>query len=117
LKDQILNQRGVIDEKDQSITEREKWILVLKKKTQELDKFKYVLDFKIQELKRDIAPREQEIMTLKFETNKMDESLKKYNKINANLGFVVDELKNKQQEMHKLNQSNRILIRQNESYI
>lgn len=50
-------------------------------------------------------------MTLKFETNKMDESLKKYNKINANLGFVVDELKNKQQEMHKLNQSNRILIR------
>jgi len=82
-----------------------------------LEKFKYVLDFKIQELKRDIAPREQEIMTLKFETNKMDESLKKYNKINANLGFVVDELKNKQQEMHKLNQQNRILIRKNESYV
>jgi hypothetical protein len=30
----------------------------LKKKTQELEKFKYVLDYKIKELKKDIAPRE-----------------------------------------------------------
>jgi hypothetical protein len=29
----------------------------LKKKAQELEKFKYVLDHKIKELKKDIAPR------------------------------------------------------------
>jgi hypothetical protein len=31
----------------------------LKKKTQELEKFKFVLDYKIKELKRDIGPREE----------------------------------------------------------
>jgi hypothetical protein len=64
-----------------------------------LEKFKYVLDFKIQELKSAIAPREQEIMDLRVDTNKMDRSLRRYNKINANLGFVVDELREKQSQM------------------
>jgi len=31
---------------------------MLKKKTQELEKFKFVLDYKIKDLKKDIAPRE-----------------------------------------------------------
>ena len=34
-------------------------------------------------------------MDLRVDTNKMDRSLKRYNRINANLGLVVDELKNK----------------------
>ena len=58
-----------------------------------------MLDFKIQELKSAIAPREQEIMDLRVDTNKMDRSLRRYNKINANLGFVVDELREKQSQM------------------
>lgn len=37
----------------------------LKKKTQELEKFKFVLDYKIKELKRDIGPREEEIAKMK----------------------------------------------------
>ena len=57
------------------------------------------MDFKIQELKSAIAPREQEIMDLRVDTNKMDRSLRRYNKINANLGFVVDELREKQSQM------------------
>ena len=32
----------------------------LKKKTEELEKFKFVLDYKIKELKRDVGPREEE---------------------------------------------------------
>jgi hypothetical protein len=90
---------------------------LLKKKTQELEKFKYVLDYKIQELKRDIAPREQEIMDLKQDTNKMDKSLKRYNYINANLGFVVHELKNKLEEMKTLNRRNVHQIHINDGYI
>jgi hypothetical protein len=78
------------------INEKEKRIYSLKKKTQELEKFKYVLDYKIQELKQDILPRQQEIVDLRLDTNKMDRSLRQYNKINANLGFVVDELRTKQ---------------------
>jgi len=35
---------------------RETKIYKLKKKTQELEKFKFVLDYKIKDLKRDITP-------------------------------------------------------------
>jgi hypothetical protein len=51
-------------EKNKKITEKEKRIYDLKKKTQELEKYKFVLDFKIKELKRDIVPREVEIKRL-----------------------------------------------------
>jgi len=43
-----------------------------KKKAQDLEKFKFVLDHKIKELKRDIGPREDEITKMKQETNSMD---------------------------------------------
>lgn len=62
----------MISKKDIIIGEREKKIYGLKKKTQELDKFKFVLDYKIKELKKDIAPREKEISNLKEQTLKMD---------------------------------------------
>ena len=65
----------------------------MKKKTQELDKFKFVLDYKIKDLRRDIAPREMEIVTLKQRTNSMDKELRKYNDLNATLGFMVDDLR------------------------
>lgn len=52
-----------------------------------------MLDYKIKELKRDIAPREMEITRLRKETNEMDKNLKHYNKINANLGYIVDDLR------------------------
>lgn len=57
-----------------------------------MEKFKFVLDHKIKELKRDIGPREDEIATMKEETNRMDGKLKKFNAINNTLGNVVDEL-------------------------
>lgn len=47
----------------------------------------------------------------------MDKSLRRYNKINANLGFVVDELRNKQTDMTEHIVKNRMAIRRNDSYI
>ena len=58
-----------------------------------------MLDYKIKELKRDIAPRGMEITRLKRETKEMDKSLRHYNKINANLGFIVDDLRTRQEKM------------------
>lgn len=52
-----------------------------------------MLDYKIKELKKDIAPREQEIMNLKGETNQMDKKLREFNKTNATLGYLVDNLR------------------------
>jgi len=48
------------------ISKKEKLILSLKKRTQELEKFKFVLDFKIKELNQDIAPREETIVSLRL---------------------------------------------------
>jgi cilia- and flagella-associated protein 57 len=45
-----------IHQKDEHISSREKKISNLKKKTQELEKFKFVLDYKIKDLKREISP-------------------------------------------------------------
>jgi DNA repair exonuclease SbcCD ATPase subunit len=56
LKKEIKDQAAEISAKDKLIGDREKKIYQLKKKTQELEKFKFVLDYKIKELKRDIAP-------------------------------------------------------------
>lgn len=44
---------------------QEKRIYDLKKKNQELEKFKFVLDYKIKELKKQIEPRENEIKVMK----------------------------------------------------
>lgn len=89
----------------------------MKRKTQELEKFKFVLDSKIKDLKKDITPRELEIKKLGRETNLMDKELKEYNKINANLGFLVDDLRNRQVKMLSMSQTSRILIRQNANKI
>ena len=44
---------------------QEKRIYELKRKNQELEKFKFVLDYKIKELKKQIEPREIEIKDMK----------------------------------------------------
>ena len=50
-----------VQERAETIQDKEKRIYDLKKKNQELEKFKFVLDYKIKELKRQIEPREQDI--------------------------------------------------------
>jgi uncharacterized protein (DUF3084 family) len=53
-----------MSERDETIQEKEKRVYELKKKNQELEKFKFVLDYKIKELKRQIEPRENEIAAM-----------------------------------------------------
>ena len=117
LKEQYKKLGSEIVKKDGDIAQNEKKILYLKKKTQELEKFKFVLDFKIKELRRDIAPREQEIHNLRIKTKEMDKELKKYNTINASLGFTVDDLRTRQETMQEVIKQNREIIRNNNSEI
>jgi cilia- and flagella-associated protein 57 len=117
LKDKIAVAIKDIQEKDRNIGAREKKIYSLKKKTQELEKFKFVLDYKIKDLKRDITPRQNDILNLKQETNAMDKELKRYNRLNANLGYLVDDLRTKQEYMSVSIKTSRATIRQNEIYI
>lgn len=55
-----------------------------------------------------------EITRLKKETNEMDKNLKHYNKINANLGYIVDDLRTRQEHMQELIKKNRSKIRSND---
>ena len=88
-----------IAEKDAAIGDRETKIYQLKRKTQELEKFKFVLDDRIKELKKEITPKEVETTKLKMETNEKDRELQQFNSLNANLGFLVEDLRFKQENM------------------
>jgi chromosome segregation ATPase len=101
LEEEIEKRRIEIEEKDGMIGEREKRIYNLKKKTQELEKFKFVLDYKIKELRKDIAPKTTQISSLKKQTEDMDFKLMEFNTLNANLGFMVDNLQQRQTNMMK----------------
>ena len=85
----------------------------MKKKTQDLEKFKFVLDFKIKQLKEEITPMQNEILSLKEKTKDMDNELKRFNKTNANLGYIVDELRTKQNEIQQLISKYKTKIRKN----
>ena len=54
---------------------QEKRIYDLKKKNQELEKFKFVLDYKIKELKKQIEPRENDIKAMKEQIQEVGYSL------------------------------------------
>jgi hypothetical protein len=65
----------------------------LKKKTQELEKFKFVLDYKIKELRTDIGPRGKKIESLKEQTDKMKQEEEHFKRVNNNLGLIVEDLR------------------------
>jgi hypothetical protein len=67
--------------------------MVLKKKIQELEKFKFVLHFKINELRHDIGPRELEIKKLSNQCNSMHSELKHYNRVKEKLDLICDHLR------------------------
>lgn len=58
-----------------------------------MEKFRFVLDYKIKELKLQIAPRENEINTMRKQIEEMNMELEQYNKSNLALNLMIDELK------------------------
>ena len=115
LKVEWTEKRSQIEIKDQIIHQREKNILHLKKKTQELEKFKFVLDEKIRDLRNDIEPKVLEIATLGKRTESLDKKLHKFNAVNASLGFMVEDLRVRQALIAKAIATNRDHIRNNET--
>lgn len=88
-------------EREETITDKEKRIFDLKKKnqvlssfdprklSQELEKFRFVLDYKIKELKLQIAPRENEITVMQRQIEDMDLELEQYHKSNLALNLMI----------------------------
>jgi len=66
-----------------------------------LEKFKFVLDYKIKEQKKMIEPRETEIKDLKEEKTKMESELERFNKHNDQLELANKEKDAKLEATHK----------------
>ena len=74
LEKDIANAKKEIEERDETIQDKENRIYDLKKKNQELEKFKFVLDYKIRELKKQIEPREKDIVDMKVQIGQVRRS-------------------------------------------
>ena len=86
---------------DEEIKKKEQDICDLKKETQELDLFKFVLDYKIKDLKREVEPRAAEIEEMKIQTLNIDKKLKDLNLVNNMLILFVDTLDEDQSKMQE----------------
>ena len=101
LEANIKSQTTELAEREATIKDKDKRIYDLKKKTQELEKFKFVLDYKIKELKRDIGPREDQIEKLVEQTNTMKQELSHFERVNKNLFLIVEDLRMRQSGLVK----------------
>lgn len=75
LEKDIQGHKKEIREREETVSDKEKRIFDLKKKNQELEKFRFVLDYKIKELKLQIAPRESEIATMRKQVRELNPCL------------------------------------------
>jgi len=117
LEKEIAHEKQEITGRDDVIGLRERKIYNLKKKNQELEKFKFVLDYKIKELKRQIEPREAEISTMKGRVKEMDGELEKYHASNASLDQLIGTLRRKIDTTQKDILSSRRVIMTQQSLI
>ncbi|POM68849.1 WD domain containing hypothetical protein [Phytophthora palmivora] len=101
LEKEIQALKREIRARDETIGEKEKRIYDLKKKNQELEKFKFVLDYKIKELKRAIEPRENEISDMKAQIKEMDQELELFHKSNAQLDVLIGEQRQRINSLQK----------------
>lgn len=90
-----------ISDREDTLQDKEKRMSDLKKKNQELEKFKFVLDHKIAELKKQVEPRERDIITMTAQIKNMDTTLDDYNNVNAKLELQISDLTLKLREAEK----------------
>ncbi|MES1907641.1 MAG: hypothetical protein MHM6MM_000722 [Cercozoa sp. M6MM] len=91
LEKDLENLKREIIERDATVRDKERRISNLTVKNQELQKFKFVLDYKIKELHRQIRPREAEISTLEDTITKTQQEVAELSQQNA-----IDKLERSQ---------------------
>ncbi|KAI8611737.1 WD40-repeat-containing domain protein [Chytriomyces sp. MP71] len=64
LEKEIAGFKKEMGERDELIQDKERRVYELKKKNQELEKYKFVMDYQIKELKEQVEPRENEITVM-----------------------------------------------------
>lgn len=82
-----------LGERTETIIDKDKRIMDLRKKNQELEKFKFVLEYKIKELHSQIDPREEEIKQAHAKYAEMDAESERYLHNNDSLVLTIKGLK------------------------
>ncbi|XP_054141472.1 cilia- and flagella-associated protein 57 [Melozone crissalis] len=94
-----------VKERTETILEKEKYVYELKMKNQELQNFKFVLSYKIEESKKQIESRENDIETMKKQISEMEEELEQFRKESVELKLNITQLQQKQKatagEVHR----------------
>ena len=83
---QILMLKNDIRDREQTIDNKEKRISELRLKAKELEKIKFVLDYKYKELKKEMEPKETQILHMKEQIKEMDHELERDVRTNHALG-------------------------------
>merc|ERR1711920_461401 len=68
---------------------------------QELEKFKFVLDYKIRELKSQIDPKSEKIADMMKQIQAMDADLEDYHRKNKQLQVNIQQLQSKQKSLQE----------------
>lgn len=90
-----------LKERGETISEKDRRITDLRKKNQELEKFKFVLEYKIKELKAQIDPRDEEIRAAKEKLTNMETEAEQYQHSNENLVLQIRSLQQKRSGQQK----------------
>jgi len=78
LENEMASLRKEIAARDETIGDKERRIGDMKKKTMELEKFKFILDFKVAELRKQIEPKERDVVTMRDQLQSMGDELQRY---------------------------------------
>lgn len=97
LDKQLVEMKKEIEEKDTAIENKEQQIYDTLRLNQELEKHKFVLNHKIQELKDQIEPRDEEIQELKEKLRDTETKLESHHEIKDNLKLQLRETQEKLQ--------------------
>ncbi|XP_042564894.1 cilia- and flagella-associated protein 57 [Clupea harengus] len=92
LENDILSLKKEIEEKDETVQDKERRMYDLKRNNQELEKFKFVLDYKIKELRKQIEPRENDIKEMREQIQEMEKELDTFQKQNIKQELLISEL-------------------------
>ncbi|KAJ8263115.1 hypothetical protein COCON_G00155720 [Conger conger] len=93
LENDIVGLKREIHERDEAIQDKEKSNYDMRMKNSDLEKFKFVLEYKINELKKQIEPRENSIIEMREQIQKMEEELGQFKRKNTQLELNITELK------------------------
>ncbi|NXP45592.1 CFA57 protein, partial [Heliornis fulica] len=105
LEKDILTLKTEIQERADTIQDKEKHIYDLKKKNRELEKFKFVLDYRTEEFQKQIESRENDIEATKQQIHEMEGELERFHKESTQMKLNITQLQQKlkaaDREMHR----------------